>query len=171
MLALALSYGGRALGAVLDFLGRIPPIAWLVMGLACWGWWGHHLQQATAAKAQAQALAAADAATAASEKARKAEQLANTLNQQVTNELIETRTQRDAAARTAADRLRKLADAPKSTPAHTATAASCRGYEGPAVDVIPGAVRERLGELFDEADQVADRLTACQAYVHSVVRP
>lgn len=171
MLTAAIAIASKALGVVLGLLGRIPAVGWLVLALAAWGWHGQRTAETTRAEKTAAIHSAAITATKASEAARATEQAAHKANLKVTDELIKTRNERDAAARTAALRLRKLADAPKPTPALTATATSCRGYDGPAIDVIPEQAREDLIEQALEADQVADRLRACQAYVRTVVQP
>ena len=130
-------------------------------GLIAWGGWGQWRV------AQYEAQAAADA-LARSETDRESERLAARNNQRISDELLTAQRQRHAASRASAQRLRDLAEA---RAAANATAAACQRYEGAPVDVIPGAVRERIGELFDEADEISDRLRACQAYVADVVRP
>jgi len=157
----------RALGALLEFLGSIPAIGWLVIALVCWGAWGHHQQAVTLAEKQAATLAAARAATNASEKARATEQQLNNRVQEISDELTQAQTQRDAAARDAARRLRDLAAAKRTG---SATAATCASYEGPAVAVVPDQAREALIDLARDADEVTGQLVACQAYVRNVVQ-
>lgn len=155
------------LGAI-ELLSRLPAWVWLVGALLCWGAWGHHQQAVTLAEKQAATLAAARAATNASEKARATEQQLNNRVQEISDELTQAQTQRDAAARDAARRLRDLAAAKRTG---SATAAACASYEGPAVAVVPDQAREALIDLARDADEVTGQLVACQAYVRNVVQP
>lgn len=133
----------------------------VLVALALWGAVGWHRVRQFEQRALAEQLQA-------SENARETERLANRANTRINDELHTLTQQRNAAARQSAKRMRRLAEA---RAAADAAAASCQRYEGPAVDVIPPAVRDAVGELIDEADDVADRLRACQAYVRDVVRP
>lgn len=145
-------------------LARVPLWVWVVGALLVWGW---HGRQQLAAEQRAKQ----NAALQASEDARETERLAAKANQKVTDELLNATRARAAAARSSAERLRQLALARTESAALQAALSECRSYAGPAVHVIPDAVREELGRLFDEADDTADRLRACQAYVREVVRP
>lgn len=139
-----------------------------LLGWALWGEWRVHALEQLRAKEQLQA--ARDAA-AASENARETERLADRANTRIADELLNAQRARDAAARTAAQRLRELAQARTESASAQAALAACRSYAGPAVHVIPGPTRDALVELARDADAVSDQLRACQSYVRDVVTP
>ncbi|MCR5865684.1 hypothetical protein [Aquincola sp. J276] len=133
----------------------------LLAALVGWGCWGEWRVSSMQAEQQAETLQA-------SENAREVERLNNNANTRIANDLITAQRQRDAASRTAADRLRQLAEA---RAAADSAAASCRALDAPAVAVIHDSTREHLVDLAREADEVADRLRACQAYIADVAKP
>jgi len=158
----------RALGALLGFLGRIPAIAWLVLALACWGAYGHHQHTRVEKAKQAAALAAAHAATVASEAARTTEHQLTAQVQEISDELYRTQHMRASTAIAASKRLQHVAtNTSRSAPA----TAACRSYDVAPAAILSDKAREHLIELATEADEVADQLRACQAYVRNVVQP
>ena len=151
-------------------------LAWLTLrnakllalaALVAWGAWGEVRVSGYEARLAAEALAAATERERAAGIARETERLAARATQRISDELLIAKRARDAAARTAAQRLRELA---RARAAGDAAAASCQSYGGAPVDVIPGATREALVELARDADEVADQLRACQAYITDVVK-
>ena len=168
MLALAISYGGRALGAVLGFLGRVPAVGWLVLALVAWGWYGQHQAAAMRTEKAAAVLAASKAAITASESARKREQQLSTTVLEISDELQKAQSLRDAASRDAARRLRDLANAERARAASSAALAACRSYEGPAVAVLHDSTRDALVDLAQDADEVTAQLRGAQAYIRDV---
>ena len=166
-----LSIAGKAGGWAVGLLAKVPAIAWLVIALACWGFWGaHQAQQVRAEKAQA-VLTASQAQTRASELARAKEQALNKTNLEISDALSSASLARATAARSAAERLRLLAKARADSAALSDALDACRSYAGPAVAVIPDAVREALVELGTDADQITAQLRGCQSYVRSVLNP
>lgn len=153
---------------VLGKLFSLPAWVYLVLVVAAWGWHGQHRARAAdEARAREQRTAQQEALTA-SERARETERLLNKTNTGIADELHQAQRARDAAARTAAQRLRDVAQA---SAAASAAAASCQRYEGAPADVVPGQAREALVDLARDADEVTSQLRACQAYIRDVVKP
>lgn len=152
----------------MSLLRRIPPLAWLCLALALWGAWG----RVEEAKLRAEALEASQKASVealwAGELARQQETRWNSKNMEIADALNQAQIARADAARSAADRLRKLAQARTEHAATEAALAACRSYGGPAVRVISDATREALVELATDADKVSAQLAGCQAYVRDV---
>lgn len=101
----------------------------------------------------------------ASEAAREREQLANTENGKVIDELLKDRAAAVDAAASSADRLRKL------SATRSAAAAACAGNHEAAAANLPDRTREDLESEADRADEVARQLAAAQAYIARVCRP
>lgn len=168
MLTTALAIASRALGGLLGLLGRIPAVGWLVLALAAWGWYGQQQAAAMRTEKAAAVLAASKAAITASESARKREQQLSTTVLEISDELQQAQSLRDAASRDAARRLRQLADAERARTASSAALAACLSYEGPAVAVLHDSTRDALVDLSQDADEVTAQLRGAQAYIRDV---
>jgi hypothetical protein len=151
---------------LLGLLARIPAIAWLVIALAVWGLHGHSVAVKAEAAHAKELLNASQAATTASEAARKKEVLLNAKNQEISDALAHEKTIRAVDARDAGERLRQLAYA-TSAPRATA-AAVCRNLDTAPVAVLHNETRDALVGFARDADEIADRLRACQAYITTV---
>jgi hypothetical protein len=93
-----------------------------------------------------------------SETNRESERLASSAQARITDKLTADRISTERQSRAMSDRLRKLAD---KTPA-PAGCASRNDDSRPAAGVLSDATRENLERLAREADEVNDRLAACQ---------
>lgn len=162
---LALSLLSKVGGFALSLLGRSPPVAWLVIALAAWGFYGAHQAQRVRDEKAHASLVAAQAQTTAANAARAREQALNKTNMEIANALQVAQAGRTSASRLAAQRLHDLATASNT---RLDAVATCRGYAGPAVAVIPDATRDALVQFATDADAVADQLRACQAWVRGV---
>jgi hypothetical protein len=139
---------------VLTVLRRVPVWLWLVLGLLAWGGWNRH--QALSLRKESTAQRAELAADRANlEQAAKARKVSD-------DHATKARAVNDRA-RTIGAGLRAVSKA-ASNPA---SAAECRNHEAPA-SVIPDRAREDLVDLARRADETAEALSACQAWVRSV---
>jgi hypothetical protein len=143
---------------VLSLLGRIPAWVWLVVALTAWGWNNGRRLEVLKGEIAKERLVAAEAA-------RETERLLNKSNAQIADELYKAQKNRDAAAAAVAKRLRELVAAKSAS---DTTLAACRNHAGPAVQILPDSARDALVEFARDADEVADRLRACQSYVKEV---
>lgn len=109
--------------------------------------------------------ATAKATTKASEAARGREQLANTENRKVIDELLRDKALADAARDASAQRLRNL------SAGRSAAAAACAGNHETAAANLPDRTREDLESQADRANEVALQLAAAQAYITRVCQP
>lgn len=153
------------MSAVLRLFSAVPAWGWLLLALGVWGM--NNARQATNARAELAQYRAevVQEQLRESEAARVFELAINQRTQEISDALFTAQKQRDAAARTAAQRLRDLAEARQHSAETEAALASCRAYEGAPARVIPDATRDALVELARDADEVSDRLKACQAFV------
>lgn len=152
-------------------LRRIPLLAWLCLALALWGAWG----RAEVTKLRAEALEASQRASVealwASELTRQREAAWNSKNMEIADALNQAQSARADAARSAAERLRKLTQARADNAATEAALAACRSYAGAPARVIPDSTRDALVKLATDADRVSDQLRGCQSYVRDVCLP
>lgn len=132
------------------------------LALAGLGWAGAGVQTVRLAWLQS---STDRAARAASEAAREKEQLANTENGKVIDELLKDRAAADAARATSAERLRNL------SAGRSEAAAACAGNHETAAANLPDRTRVDLESLADRADEVARQLAAAQGYINKVCRP
>lgn len=166
----ALALGWKAVGGVLGFLTRIPPLGWVFIVVIGWGLWNAHQARTTREAAATAALQAQADKAHASEQRRQAERALSLKTQELSDAHQQATEARHRAADATRARLRAAADAERATAALAAATAACRSYAGPAVDVIPAATRDALVDIAADADQVADQLRTCQAYVREVLR-
>jgi hypothetical protein len=139
---------------VLSILRRVPAWVWLVVALVAWGGWNRH-QALSLRKESAAQRAEIAAARANIEQAGKARKISD---------------EHATKARAVGDRARTVGAglrAVSQAASNPAAAAECRNHEAPA-SVIPDRAREDLVDLARRADETAEALSACQAWVRSV---
>jgi len=142
---------------ILAIIQRYALAASLTLAAAGWAAFGVQTLKLSSLK-----LKNAEALAYEQTKAREKEQILNTENAKVTDELLKDRATAVAAAASSADRLRHLSRASSKA------AEACRRLDEPAVAIIRDNTREDLEREASRADQVTIQLTKLQDYVSRV---
>jgi hypothetical protein len=156
----------------LELLGRVPIWVWVVIGLALWGWIGHH--EARVAKAslvalQAEYKAKADAATL--EYQQRADRIARDQQEAIDASNKQVQASKAAAARAAAAaaELRKqLAASGRQAPGDQAPAAG--GAPSADTGTLLGECAERYSAMAAIADRARDAGLRCEQLYDAVSR-
>lgn len=152
----------------LALLRVVPLWVYPAVALLAWGGCSSYEKQAALRKLEKRNVELAQQQAEAQGAAREKERLLSSNNVRISDELAKTKAQRAAAAGTAEQRLRELAAAWAASAAGAGAGTSCRNDGVPIAAVLRDEDRRAFVALAEEADSVADRLRACQAWVNNV---
>ena len=151
--------------ALLSLFRVVPLWVYPAAALVAWGGWNSYQAHDAKADLQRRNAELAQQYAEAQGAAREKERLLASNNTRISDELAKTKVQRAAAAGSADQRLRELASTWAASAAGAGAGPTCRNDGVPIAAVLRDEDRRAFVALAEEAEAVADRLRACQAWV------
>jgi hypothetical protein len=152
----------------LMLLKAVPLWVYPAVALLAWGGCSNYKAGQAKAKLAAAAQQSEKARAVENEKARATERSLVEGAGRVADELSKAQANVSAARRGVEQRLRAAAEAGAAGRSGAAAPAACGGDDTPAIGVLSRQAREDLVSFAEDAEQVRQRLMACQALARDI---